>query len=180
MPNVQVEITELATVVDTPSILLNEQFTQQNVTQKLRDYPASIVHLATHGQFSSDAEKTFLLAWDGQINVRTLDQVLKERITLNPLELLVLSACQTAQGDEQAILGLAGIAIRSGAHSTLGTLWPINDRSTAEWMVHFYQNLAAGQEKAEALRNAQLSFLQSPEYAHPYYWAPFILVGQWN
>jgi CHAT domain-containing protein/predicted negative regulator of RcsB-dependent stress response len=180
LPNVQVEITDLATVVETPSVLLNEQFTQQNVAEKLRDYPASVVHLATHGQFSSDAEKTFLLAWDGQINVKTLDQVLKERLTATPLELLVLSACQTAQGDEQAILGLAGMAVRSGAQSTLGTLWPINDRSTAEWMVQFYQNLAAGQEKAEALRNAQLSFLNSPNYDHPYYWAPFILVGQWN
>ena len=180
LPNVQVEITDLAAVVETPSVLLNDQFTQQNVTEKLRNYPASVVHLATHGQFSSDAEKTFLLAWDGQINVKTLDQVLKERVTANPLELLVLSACQTAQGDEQAILGLAGMAVRSGAHSTLGTLWSINDRSTAEWMVHFYQNLAAGQDRAEALRNAQLSFLHSQDYAHPYFWAPFVLVGQWN
>lgn len=181
LPNVQLEINELSRIVNpNPTILLNEHFTQQNVMENLRDYPAGIVHLATHGQFSSDAEKTFLLAWDGLINVRTLDQVLKERVTATPIELLVLSACETAQGDEQAILGLAGMAVRSGAHSTLGTLWPINDRSTANFMVHFYQNLTSGQEKAQALRNAQLAFLHSEEYGHPYYWAPFVLVGQWQ
>lgn len=100
---------------------------------------------------------------------------------LPPIQILVLSACQTATGDDRAALGLAGLAVRSGARSTIATLWAVNDASMAELMSEFYQNLSdrAGQQKARALREAQLTLLQTPEYAHPYYWAPVVLVGNW-
>ncbi|NEP62714.1 MAG: CHAT domain-containing protein, partial [Symploca sp. SIO2G7] len=109
-------------------------------------------------------------------------QLLKTREETNaePIELLVLSACQTANGDKRAALGLAGLAIRSGARSTLATLWTVNDQSTAETMVEFYRHLSQGDgNRAEALRQAQLSVLKQKQYQHPYYWAPFVLVGNW-
>jgi CHAT domain-containing protein len=92
----------------------------------------------------------------------------------------VLSACQTASGDDRAALGLAGLAVRSGARSTIATLWSVNDAAAAVLMTSFYQELAKpGTTKAEALRRAQLSTLSNPQFKSPYYWAPFILVGNW-
>jgi CHAT domain-containing protein len=92
-----------------------------------------------------------------------------------------LSACETASGDSRASLGLAGIAIRSGARSTLGTLWQVNDNATSIFMAEFYQQLATSKvSKAEAIRNAQLALLQSREYKNPFFWAPFVLVGNWE
>ena len=93
---------------------------------------------------------------------------------------MVLSACQTAEGDDRAALGLAGMAIRSGARSTLATLWSVNDSSTAALMTEFYKELSSAElTKAEALRRAQIKILQTPEYSHPYFWSAFVLIGNW-
>ncbi|NEQ81379.1 MAG: CHAT domain-containing protein, partial [Moorea sp. SIO2I5] len=98
----------------------------------------------------------------------------------NPIELLVLSACTTAVGDSRAALGLAGIAVRGGARSTLASLWTADDLATTELMTRFYKKLATGQvTKAEALRQAQQELLQSEAFNHPYYWSAFILLGNW-
>ncbi|MGL5076512.1 MAG: CHAT domain-containing protein, partial [Waterburya sp.] len=134
-------------------VLLNQNFTAKALQQKIQfsDYP--VVHIATHGQFSSSLEDTFLLAWDSRININQLDNILQTR---NPnqataIELLVLSACETATGDKRAALGLAGIAVRAGARSTLATLWSVSDRSTSELMSNFYHQLTDNQlPKAEA------------------------------
>ena len=91
-----------------------------------------------------------------------------------------MSACQSAAGDDRAALGLAGVAIRSGARSTIATLWSIQDDSTAKLIAQFYRELKTpGTSKAEALRKAQLSLLQSDRYQHPFYWSAFILLGNW-
>lgn len=182
LPGVAQEMQQVAAVVPT-SILLNQAFTRTQLTGKLASVSFPIVHLATHGQFSSQAENTFLLTWDGQIKVKDLDQLLEVRKRQNrqPIELLILSACQTAIGDKRAALGLAGVAVRSGARSTIATLWSVQDNSTAELISQFYTNLKQpGMTRAEALRQAQLLLLRSPDYQHPYYWAPFVLVGNWQ
>ncbi len=79
-------------------------------------------------------------------------------------------------------MGLAGLALRSGALSTLASLWSVSDRFTADLMIKFYHNLSRTDlkmSKAEALRQAQIGLLKNPEYNHPYFWAPFVLVGNW-
>ena len=168
--------------------MLNEAFTPASLRQQLEaeDYP--IVHLATHGQFSSTSDDTFILSGSEEnlfINVKQFDDLLRvsSRRGSQPIELLVLSACETAQGDNQAILGLAGVAVRAGAQSTIATLWGANDEATAELMGYFYQHLNQDEEisKAKALRDAQLNLLKNPDsqYSHPYYWAPFVLIGNW-
>ncbi len=150
---------------------------QQQVAQE----PFSIVHFATHGQFSSNAEDTFILTWSDRIQVKDFDKLLSNRENNVPIELLVLSACKTAQGDERAILGLAGMAVRSGARSTIASLWSVSDRSTSQLMTEFYRYLNQPHiNKAQALRKAQLSLLQNKQYQHPYYWSPFVLVGNWQ
>ena len=181
LPYVKVEVSEIAELVPS-EILLDKNFTRDRLREQITTSPYPIVHLATHGQFSSRAEDTFLLTWDDRINVRYLDQLLQDRDFAEdtPIELLILSACQTATGDKQAALGLAGVAVRSGARSTLATLWSVKDDSTAELMIEFYRAIKKpGTTKASALRQAQLSLLRSPKYQHPYYWSAFVLVGNW-
>jgi CHAT domain-containing protein/tetratricopeptide (TPR) repeat protein len=181
LPGVESELSQISSELRA-EILLNQEFTKKALEKRINEAPFPIIHLATHAQFSSKVENTFLLTWDGRINVKDFDRLLRtrERQTTNPIELLVLSACQTATGDKRATLGLAGLAVRSGARSTLATLWSVWDESTAEFMAEFYQELSQTQvSKAEALRQAQLILLKNPKYEHPYFWAPFVLVGNW-
>jgi CHAT domain-containing protein len=183
LPGVAFELDEISSEFSADIRLVNQDFTKSNFQQGINTNPAAIVHLASHGQFSSEPQETFILTWDDRISIQDFYAILQDRTQnqLPPIQILVLSACQTATGDDRAALGLAGLAVRSGARSTIATLWAVNDASMAELMSEFYQNLSdrAGQQKARALREAQLTLLQTPEYAHPYYWAPVVLVGNW-
>ena len=143
-----------------------------------------MVHLATHGQFSSQADNTFILTWSDRLNINQLNNLLRGRNPRNqePLELLVLSACETLIGDKRATLGLAGIAVRAGARSTVATLWRVNDEATASLMGNFYGELSkqsSNVTKAEALRQAQLTLLNDSRFNRPYFWASYVLVGNW-
>ncbi len=140
------------------------------------------MHLATHGQFSSIAEETFILANDGPIKVKEFDNLLRnqEQTRTRPIELLVLSACQTAVGDNRAALGLAGAAVRAGARSTVASLWQIDDESTALFVGEFYRELRNNKiTKAEALQLAQLKLLRHPNYQAPSFWSAYVLIGNW-
>jgi len=181
LSNVALELDEINSEVPS-TMLLNEEFTITAFQNKINSLPFPVVHLATHGQFSSKADDTFILTWDGRLNANQLDDLLRvtDQSRPNGIELLVLSACQTATGDKRAALGLAGVAVRAGARSTLASLWSIDDKSSALLMSQFYRELVRTKvSKAEALRLAQLSLLQNPRYQHPRYWAPFVLVGNW-
>ncbi|KYC38756.1 hypothetical protein WA1_35235 [Scytonema hofmannii PCC 7110] len=181
LPGVNMEVKQIVSEVP-GQFLLNEKFTSANLQKAVQSKPFSILHLATHGQFSSRSDDTFILTWDSKIKVKELGELIKSRNEdeTQPIELLVLSACQTAQGDDRAILGLAGIAVHSRARSTLATLWAVKDESTAKFMSEFYKHLRQpGIDKAEALRQAQLTFLHDADFSHPFYWAPFVLVGNW-
>ncbi|NEQ10547.1 MAG: CHAT domain-containing protein [Moorea sp. SIO4E2] len=180
LPGVKEELENIMAQV--PSlILLNESFTESNFNTEVNNSAYEVLHLATHGQFSSVAEETFLLTWDDVINLNELNTLISaDQKQKNPIELLVLSACQTAAGDSRAALGLAGVAVRTGARSTIASLWYVDDLATAELMTHFYQRLATGKvTKAEALGQAQQELLQTPEFSHPFYWSAFILLGNW-
>ncbi|MCS6791460.1 MAG: CHAT domain-containing protein [Oscillatoriaceae bacterium SKW80] len=183
LPGVETEIKQISSKFKA-KVLLNENFTRASFKSQIEKGSPQVVHLATHGQFSSNPEETFLLTWDGQFGVKDFERVLetRQRFHRNPIELLVLSACETAAGDRRAALGLAGFALRSGARSTIATLWSVNDESTAALMAEFYQRLTqsnVSMTKAQALREAQLTLLKNPDYNHPYFWAPFVLVGNW-
>ncbi|MBK4728279.1 CHAT domain-containing protein [Oxynema sp. CENA135] len=183
LPGVEREVRQLEADLKS-EVLLDRQFTRENFQQWVNAKSFRVVHLATHGQFSSRPEETFLLTWNDRIDVKAFERLLenREQAEFYPIDLLVLSACQTASGDKRATLGLAGFALRSGARSTLATLWSVSDRSTAELMGYFYDFLSREDlklSKAEALRRAQLRLIQDPQYNHPYFWAPFVLVGNW-
>jgi CHAT domain-containing protein len=163
-------------------ILLNQGFTSTTLQNQIDAQPFPIVHLATHGQFSSNANETFVLAWDKPIEVNELSALLRKRdeVREDAIELLVLSACETAAGDKRAALGLAGVAVQAGARSTLASLWTLDDESGAQFIGQFYRTLSSSNvSKAEALRQAQLSLLRDPNFRHPRYWAPYVLLGNW-
>ncbi len=163
--------------------LSDRNFTNENLEKALNSDSYSIVHLATHGNFSSDPQQTFIVTASSEpFKVNDFQNILQARVQTNqaPIDLLVFSACQTATGDRRATLGIAGAAIRAGASSTLATLWTVKDNSTTLLMQNFYSYLKNQKmTKAEALRLAQLELLNS-KYKEPYYWAPFILVGNWR
>lgn len=188
--NVPKELAQIQQAFPASQTLLDDRFTE-TAFQNLLKSDFSIVHLATHGLFSSNPEKTFIITGDRRtISIDQLRSWLGTGGAKAP-ELLVLSACETATGDERAVLGLAGVAARSGARSVLATLWAVGDASTTELMGQFYQALKEPEmKKLAALRNAQLALLNSFEVnsasdttqqlpPHPYYWAPYVLVGNW-
>ena len=186
LPGVTEELEKIANEVNTEK-LLNQSFTTSNFKEKVKLSAFPVIHLATHGQFSSQANDTFILTYDDRISAKALDSLLRTDASVNrPVELLVLSACQTATGDNRAVLGLTGMAIRAGARSTVASLWSVNDEATSLLMIKFYQELAnldaKGEKhitKAEALRRAQQAILQNRKFSHPYFWAAFVLVGNW-
>ncbi|OUL31351.1 CHAT domain-containing protein [Nostoc sp. 106C] len=185
LPGVKYELEQIKGIFSTAGNFLDNNFTLQRIEEAVQSFPGGILHLATHGKFSSKAEETFILTWNQRLNVNDFSSVLKTRETnqQTAIDLLVLSACETAAGDSRAALGLAGIAVQSGARSTLATLWSVNDEATAALMIQFYKEIAQNHKKAEALRNAQLFLLSgelNPKFKHPYYWAPFVLVGNWQ
>ncbi|CAH2573484.1 Toxin CdiA [Planktothrix rubescens] len=137
---------------------LNENFTVDNLTSQRSQNQFSIVHLATHGEFQTGgSDQSYIQFWDQKLR---LNQLRNLKLNQPPVELLVLSACTTAVGDEKAELGFAGLAVQAGVKSALASLWYVSDAGTLGLMNTFYQALSTSPIKAEALRQAQLGMLQ--------------------
>jgi len=180
LPNVEREVAEVHDI-EGGQQLLNDSFSRERFRTELERVPYNVVHIASHGQFGSDPSQTFVLAFDGQLTMDDLEKDIKFGARReNALELLVLSACETASGDDRAALGLAGVALKAGARSALATLWYISDQAAGELIRNFYHNVQSGEySKAHALQEAQRALAADPRYAHPAYWAPFLLIGNW-
>ncbi len=162
-------------------MLLDEGFQRGRLIDALHNRELNVLHIATHGQFTADARGSFLLAYDGRVMLDQLaDYVGLFKFRDTPLELLVLSACETAQGDDRAALGLSGVAIKAGARSAVGALWKVNDIATAVLIGQFYRHLKdTTLSRAQALRHAQQVLLEDLRYQHPGYWSPFLLISGW-
>lgn len=177
LPNVVEEVKAVSSILGNSKRLLDKSFTVKNLFDEGQGEP--IIHLASHGQFSSDPENTFILGWNGKITLRNIEKLIRSRLG-EPLELLILSACSTAEGDNRATLGIAGTAVQAGARSIVASLWTVNDESQGQLMQSFYKGLKAGKTKAEALRLAQLSLKNTPKFNNPYLYASLVLVGSWK
>ena len=161
--------------------LMNDAFQTFRLERELRDGRYGMLHIATHGKFSTDVTDSFLLTFDGKLTMPALNHLIGLfRFREEPLELLTLSACQTGVGDDRAALGLAGVALKAGARSALATLWFINDEASATLIAEFYHHLRnPSLSKAMALQQAQIALLADPVYEHPAYWSPFLLLNNW-
>jgi CHAT domain-containing protein len=178
LPGVRTEIRGIAATSGN-SILLDKDFTLGKIRQQLDTGRFNRLHVASHAFLGDSARDSFLLAFDDVIRLDDLQALISARSHLNEIDLLTLSACDTVEGDERAPLGFAGAAIKAQARTVVGSLWAVNDVATTQLMQSFYRSLAT-HGKAEALQAAQKALLQSGSYAHPYYWAPFSLIGDWQ
>lgn len=180
LPGVGEELSSLQQLTGART-LRDTRFTVQGVGQAMQGGGYRVVHLASHGVFGGSAATSYLLAYDDLLTLPNLQGLLQsDAARRQPIELLSLSACQTAEGNERAPLGLAGAAIKARARAVLGSLWPVDDNATVRLMGGFYKGwLQDGQGKAGALRQAQLALLRDPASRHPFYWAPFALIGNW-
>jgi CHAT domain-containing protein len=179
LTNVATEVTAVNKILGGTE-LLDEAFTLPNLQAQLQKKSFPIVHIATHGKFGVDAESTFLVGFDQRISIEQIDKLLRFRNGRKSVELLTLSACQTATGDNRSALGIAGVAVRAGVESALATLWYINDEATVPLIEEFYTQLRQPNiSKAEALRIAQIKMITDVNYNHPAVWSPFVLIGNW-
>lgn len=181
LPGVRQEVDALAAVLP-GSHLLDAQFTIGHFQREAEARDYRIIHIASHGVFGGSAESSFIIAYDDLLTMNGLQRILtSDKFTRAPLELLSLSACETAEGNERAPLGMSGAAIRARARSVLGTLWPVEDNAAQQVMTRFYTGLTKrGLGKAQALRQAQLSLINDAASAHPFFWGSFILIGNWQ
>ncbi len=180
LPAVPEELADIREILG-GTVLLNAAYTYENLLEAFRSRAYSVVHLATHGEFGGDAASTFLLTSEGRLKMDLLEELIGVgRFRKTPVELLSLSACQTALGDERSALGLAGVAVKAGARSALATLWSVDDEATAEAVRRFYSHLhETGGRKAQALQQAQIALIQQDTFDHPAFWGPFLLIGNW-
>jgi CHAT domain-containing protein len=162
-------------------VLLDRRFTSNELERELRRGGYGGLHIASHAVISSQPEKSYLLASDGKLTMERLGQIVAlTRFQNQAMELLFLSGCETALGDDRAALGLAGVALRSGAKSAVATLWHVNDDSTWRIVSRFYESLASGGvSKAKALQEAQKELLKHTWYGHPGYWSAFLMINNW-
>ena len=202
LPGVPVELEEISEDLWQGESFLNEEFTLDNLRSQHQSKQFQIIHLATHAEFlPGDPSNSYIQFWDGEL---TLDLMGQLQLKNPPIELLVLSACQTAIGDRDVELGFAGLAVNSGVKSALASLWYVSDLGTLGLMSEFYQSLQTAPIKAEALREAQIAMLQGKVYiengelhgtnnrivlppelrssrketfSHPYFWAGFTMIG---
>lgn len=180
LPGVPVELAKLQSQYGA-AILENQNFRRDTLRTQLASEDYSVIHIATHGHFDSNPQESFLLTYDDKLTMDLLEQsIAGRRLAGKPLELLVLSACETAVGDSRAALGLAGVALKAGARSAIATLWQISDAATVKVIDNFYEKTALDNlTKAQALRFAQVELIHSERFYHPTDWAPFLLIGNW-
>lgn len=207
---------ELSAVLRSPwrgRSLLNEAFTLDNLKIVENQERYGIIHMATHAEFAPGQTKdSYIQFWNSKLRLDQLNPLARDlgwnTPQTDPIELLVLSACRTALGDRQAELGFAGLAIASGAKSSLASLWSVSDIGTLALMSEFYQQQSLTPLRAVALRQTQLAMLKGKirvenkqlvlsnqttvplpanfshqatlNLSHPYFWSAFIVVGNWN
>lgn len=203
LPAVPVELSAITNILWKGKAFLNQDFTIENFLSQRQKQNFEIVHLATHAEFTSgEASNSYIQFW-GEEKLG-LNEIRKLKLERPKVELLVLSACETAVGDKEAELGFAGLAVQAGVKTALASLWYVSDTGTLALMNEFYRHLQDAPTKAEALREAQiamlkgevrlengellasrgamelpaeLAFLADETLSHPYYWSSFTMIG---
>jgi CHAT domain-containing protein len=163
-------------------VFLDQAFSKQQLQQALQTDSYPIVHLATHGLFSPDPDNNFIITGQGEkVTFGQLESFIRASTDNNQqIDLVMLTACETAIGDDRATLGLAGVAIRAGARSAIASLWQVEDRTTATITQDFYRFLKDPTlNKAQALQKAQIEVIRGNPNLLPGKWAPLVLVGNW-
>ncbi len=180
LPSVEQEISTIAETNNSTK-LLNDQFTVSALKSDIETGKYNKIHIASHGFFGRNAKDSFIMAYDQNITLLDFKNSLEEdNLKREPIELLTLSACKTAEGDDRMLLGFSGLAVKSNVLSAVGSLWSINDDATMAFMKYFYAGLNQSLNKAQAMRAAQMMMIKDKKFKHPFFWSPFILIGRWQ
>ena len=163
--------------------MLDEEFTSENFKKSLKNSHYDLIHIISHAEFAENVDESFILTYEGQLTLKDLQEGIESNQHKQPVELLILSACNTAKGDQGwTALGLSGIALKAGARSALATLWKVDDRATFHLVDKFYNYLNSPSKKlsnVQALQAAQRDFLELKFFNHPFYWASLAFIGNW-
>jgi CHAT domain-containing protein len=178
LPAAAIEGDQIAAMFPGSKLFKGKEATRKNFF----DFGAKgqVLHLATHGESNSENSLTNFLRMSGD------EKVAQEEIFALPLDetsIVTLSACNTAIGDNldsRFVASLAEAFWLGGSQSVIASLWSVNDASTGLLMIEFYQGLRDGKGKAQALKEAQLTVRSTPGFEHPYFWAGFMLFGDWR
>ncbi|MEL6259913.1 MAG: CHAT domain-containing protein [Cyanobacteria bacterium J06626_6] len=203
LPAVEAELDLVSKELGEGQIFLNENFTLENLRRQVATERYRTIHLATHAVFEAgDQDNSYIQLWDDRI---TLPEVKALGLAEAGIDLIILSACNTALGDRYSEYGFAGFAVNAGSQSALASLWPVSDEGTLGFMTQFYKQYAAGATRSEALRQAQLNMLNGQvsirngevrgpnnevlatidqlaesgywDFSHPFYWSAFTMIG---
>lgn len=213
LPSVPTELNNIVSEPRKGKIFLNQEFTIDNFVEQNQEEKFDVIHLGTHAQFNpGNLEQSYIYFANNQLSLKQIKELatkLHWDIPENvPVELLVLSACQTALGNQDAELGFAGFAIATGVKSVIASLWLVSDLGTLALMSQFYHNYTTIPVKSEAFRQAQLSLLRKEvviqddhiilsdgsvvdipkefqgvnlsDFSHPFFWSAFTIIGNWN
>ncbi|WP_353930695.1 CHAT domain-containing protein [Okeanomitos corallinicola TIOX110] len=213
LPSVPLEIQTVSKEIwpNRGQTLLNQESTLENLESLSRQKHFGILHLATHGDFKPGSiNNSYIQLWNQKLRVDQIKNISRELgWQKDPkVEMLVLSACRTAVGSNEAELGFSGLSVQAGVKSVLGSLWYVSDQGSLALMTKFYEQLNINGLRSESLRQAQLAMLTQkvritdkelylstekaiplpPELnnlgtinlSHPYYWSAFTMVGNWN
>ncbi|MEA5537359.1 CHAT domain-containing protein [Crocosphaera sp. XPORK-15E] len=172
LPFVQSEVLQIINFVGGKAYL-DDQFSFQQFDEALKSQKYTVLHLASHANFGS-FEKSFIQTGTGLLSLEEFEKLLRARKA--PIQLLTLSGCQTAVGNDQAVLGMAGVAIRAKIPSVLGTLWFVSDSATSQLMVNFYQTWNKDSSPLESLRQSQIKLIQSASLSHPRFWSAYLFL----
>lgn len=201
LPGVAVELETIVPKLWSGIKLVNQAFTVENFKQAHESGNFDIVHIASHSRFyPGSPENSYIQFSDRKLTLEHIDDL---QLNSPQVDLLVLSSCETALGDEDAEFGFAGLAMQAGVKSALASLWSVNDKGTVALMSEFYRQLRSTPIKSEALRKAQIAMLESEiaearevqrpniavnlpptvtenestDFRHPYYWSGFTIIG---
>ena len=203
LPAVEAEVNVISESLREGDVFLNEEFVRENLKNQLQHRDYEILHLATHASFeSSNLEESYIQLWDEKLSLNKIQEL---GLDQHMLDLIVLSACNTALGDPASEYGFAGFAVNSGVTTAVASMWPVNDEGTLGFMNEFYRGLRNTSLRSEAVRQAQLALLQGnvgivdgnvhgsnfetisfiPElmesgrwdFSHPFYWSAFTTIG---
>ncbi len=185
LPSAEEEVKGIAQVFPSTEVLFGPDVTKKalGAEEKLSK---RIVHFATHGILNASAplESYIQLAASDSPDLSHLTLGEIGGLPFNKVDLVTLSACETAVGNKEPdggeVTTLAHAFSSAGATTVLASLWSVGDESTKEFMVEFYRQLASGASKAAALQSAQIKLLKSAKFSRPLYWAPFVLMGDWR
>ena len=177
LPGVAEELETLSALYNT-DVMMNEQFLLDDFEKEV-EKGYSMIHIASHGYFSGDPATSFMMTHDKLLTMNDLSGIFQnEAFNRKPVELVTLSACQTAKGNDRSPLGMSGLIVRAGVKSTIGSLWPVSDKAAQQFFSTFYKIYqTSGITKVQAVQQAQIELMKNNA---PVDWAPFILVGEWH